>query len=115
MVTAAALDELNQRLEAPVPMSRFRPNLVVAGAPAHAEDGWRRVRVGEVELELVKPCARCVATTIDMDAGAPAGPEPLRTLATYRRGPRGLVRFGQNAVPRGEGVLRPGDPVVVLA
>jgi uncharacterized protein len=94
-------------------MVRFRPNLVVAGAPAWAEDGWRRVRVGEAMFRVVKGCSRCVLTTIDPET-AEKGPEPLRTLAATRRW-GGKVWFGVNLVPEAPGaVLRIGDPVEVL-
>jgi uncharacterized protein len=114
LVSQAALDALNERLPTPMPMQRFRPNLVVDGVAAHAEDAWRRVQVGAVEFELVKPCVRCVFTTVDPVTGsADPGGEPLRTLLGYRRGPRG-VQFGQLLVPRGRGTLRQGDAVRVL-
>ncbi|MBA8889831.1 hypothetical protein FHW12_004078 [Dokdonella fugitiva] len=115
LISQAALDHLNAKLARPVPMLRFRPNLVVAGTAPHAEDGWKRIRVGEVEFEVAKACTRCVFTTVDFDRGErdPAG-EPLRTLTTYRRSPDG-VTFGQNLIPRGHGVVRVGDPVEVLA
>jgi uncharacterized protein YcbX len=116
LVTQASMDGLNERLAQPVPVLRFRPNLVVAGAEApHAEDGWRRVRVGEVEFDVVKACSRCVFTTVDPQRGErdPAG-EPLRTLSRYRRTDRGVM-FGQNLIPRTTGRVRTGDPVEVLA
>jgi len=96
-------------------MLRFRPNLVVAGSEPHAEDGWKRIRVGEVEFDVVKPCVRCVFTTVDFERGErdPSG-EPLRTLIGYRRGEKG-VTFGQNLIPRGRGVVRVGDSVSVIA
>jgi uncharacterized protein YcbX len=114
LVSQAALDGLNARLATALPILRFRPNLVVDGAAAHAEDGWKRVRIGEVEFEGVKPCVRCVFTTVDPARGAldPSG-EPLRTLKTYRRGPKGIT-FGMNLIARGTGTLHVGDPVVVL-
>lgn len=119
VISQAALDGLNARLARPVPMARFRPNIVVAGAAAHSEDGWRRVRIGDVEFEAVKPCTRCVFTTIDPESMTrDADGEPLRTLATYRRAPAGSgltgVIFGMNLIPRGGGELRPGDAVSVL-
>lgn len=115
LISQAALDALNTKLTRPIPMLRFRPNLVVAGSAPHAEDRWKRIRIGEVELELVKPCTRCVFTTIDFTRGEKdPGGEPLRTLATYRRSPSG-VTFGQNLVPRGAGTIRVGDEIVVLA
>lgn len=112
LVSHAAVDALNGRLPQPLTVSRFRPNVVIAGAGPHEEDGWRRVRLGDVECEVVKPCARCAVTTID-PATAEAGPEPLRTLAGYRRW-EGKVFFGQNAIHRARGVLHAGDAVEVL-
>jgi hypothetical protein len=114
VISQAALDGLNARLAAPVPIARFRPNIVVGGSTPHAEDGWRRVRIGEVEFEAAKPCTRCVFTTIDPATMTrdPAG-EPLRTLTGYRRTPAG-VTFGMNLIPRGVGTVRAGDAVVAL-
>ena len=114
VLSRAAHDALNARLASPLPIERFRPNLVIDGAAPHAEDGWRRIRVGAVELELVKPCVRCVFTTVDPSSGTidPDG-EPLATLKGYRRAERGIT-FGANAIPRGTGELRVGDRVEVL-
>lgn len=117
-ISQAALDGLNARLAdagcAPVSMLRFRPNVVVTGCDAHAEDDWRRVRIGEVEFEAVKPCTRCVFTTVDPETGVrDANGEPLRTLMSYRRTPAG-VTFGMNLIPRGTGTLRIGDAVEPL-
>jgi len=114
LISQAALDALNTRLAQPVPMLRFRPSLVVAGTAPHAEDDWKRIRVGDVVFDVVKPCTRCVFTTVDFERGEfdPSG-EPLRTLTTYRRTPKG-VTFGQNLIPRGRGTLRVGDAVEVL-
>ncbi len=111
----ASLEDLNARLDEPVPMDRFRPNLVVAGTAPYAADGWSRIRVGAVPFRVVKPCARCVVTTVDQATGRAGGEaaEPLRTLATYRRSGSGVV-FGQNLVPDGHGTVRVGDPVEVL-
>ena len=114
LVSQAALDALNAKLARPVPMLRFRPNLVVAGTAAHAEDGWRRIRIGAVEFDVVKPCARCVLTTVDPTHGTfDADGEPLRTLLGYRRTPQGVM-FGQNLVARGTGSVQVGDAVHVL-
>ena len=114
VISQSALDELNSRLASPVPMARFRPNVVVTGAAPHAEDTWRRIRVGDVEFDAVKACTRCVFTTIDPTTMThdPAG-EPLRTLLGYRRTPKG-VSFGMNLIPRGTGRIGRGDAVVVL-
>lgn len=114
VISQGALDGLNARLRRPVPMARFRPNIVVDGVPPHAEDQWRRVRIGPVEFDAVKACTRCVFTTVDPATMTrdPEG-EPLRTLTSYRRTPAG-VTFGMNLIPRGTGLLRVGDPVDVL-
>jgi uncharacterized protein YcbX len=112
LIGQASLDDLNRRLGEPVPMTRFRPNLVVAGAEPYAEDRWSRIRRGPVVLDVVKPCARCVVTTTDQATGRRMGPEPLATLATYRRD-GDKVLFGQNAIPRSLGTLRVGDRVTV--
>lgn len=115
VIAERSLDDLNGRLATPVSMRRFRPNLVVSGGQAYAEDRWRRIRVGEVEFEGVKCCSRCVFTTIDPDTGArDPGQEPLRTLGTYRRRD-GKVYFGRNLIPRVPGHIRVGDRVEVLA
>ncbi|AXG76514.1 MOSC domain-containing protein [Streptomyces paludis] len=119
VTTLASLDALNSLIaqgdhpaEGPLPMDRFRPNLVVAGTTPWAEDGWRRIAVGEVTFRVAKPCGRCVVTTTDQRT-AVRGREPLRTLGTHRRIDGRLV-FGQNLVPEHTGTLRVGDPVTVL-
>ena len=119
VTTLASLDALNSLIEqgdhaeeGPLPMDRFRPNLVVANTAPWAEDDWRRVAVGEAVFRVAKPCARCVITTTNQLTGE-RGKEPLRTLGEHRRSDSGLV-FGQNLVPESTGVLRVGDPVTVL-
>lgn len=111
-VLQESLDDLNTRLAEPVPMARFRPNIVLAGAPAWSEDAWSTLTVGTTTLDAVKPCARCVVTTTDQATGArhPAQ-EPLRTLATFRTLPGLGAIFGQNLVARREGELVVGTPV----
>jgi uncharacterized protein len=119
----ASLDDLNTRLPEPIPMNRFRPNLVVSGARAFEEDAWTRVRIGGVDFHVVKPCARCVVTTVDQGTGTKRK-EPLRTLAEFRRnvpggrkGKGNAVYFGQNLIPDPGSVsatLRAGDEVEVL-
>lgn len=115
LISRAALEGLNARLVKPVSMLQFRPNLVVDGVAAHAEDGWKLIRIGGVEFEVAKACTRCVFTTVDPLRGErdPDG-EPLRTLIGYRRTPEG-VTFGQNLIPRSSGGVRVGDAVEVLA
>lgn len=111
--SSTSLAALNTHLELPVPMNRFRPSLVVEGwTDPWCEDRVTRLRAGEVELALVKQCARCVVTTTDQRT-AERGREPLRTLARVRRSERGAM-FGQNAIPTLVGRVAAGDRVEVL-
>jgi uncharacterized protein YcbX len=112
VTTAASLADLVARLPSPVPMARFRPNVVVEGGAPWAEDRWKRVRVGAVPMRVAKPCARCVMITTDQRTGE-RGPEPLRTLATFRT-EGGSVLFGQNCIPDATGFLEVGSDVEVL-
>lgn len=114
ILSEASLDGLNARLDQPVPMNRFRPNLVIAGTEAHAEDTWGAVRIGSEEFVITRACDRCVITTIDQ-ATLARSKEPLRTLAAYRRGADGGVFFGQNARHLTHGTLRTGDAVIPVA
>ena len=110
LMSEASLAALNARLDVPVPMTRFRPNLVVAGFGAFEEDQWRQVRVGAVLFHVVKPCERCVVTTIDQQTAA-QGKEPLKTLNAFRRR-NGKVLFGMNLIAGTPGVVRVGDSVM---
>ncbi|WP_333750086.1 MOSC domain-containing protein [Streptomyces sp. IBSBF 2394] len=119
LTTTASLDALNSLIasgehaaEGPLPMNRFRPNLVVSGTEPWAEDTWSCVAVGEVVLRVAKPCGRCVVTTTDQGT-ADRGAEPLHSLGRYRRLDGKLV-FGQNLVPLGRGTVRVGDPVRIV-
>ncbi|MDH3252681.1 MAG: MOSC domain-containing protein [Ignavibacteria bacterium] len=112
LISEESLGLLNTKLPEPLPMNRFRPNLVVAGCEPHAEDSWHHIRIGGVEFLLVRPCARCVVTTVDQETGV-KGREPLRTLGTYRQ-QNGKILFGQNMITKTTGVVRVGDPVAVL-
>ena len=112
LVSHGSLEALNRQLSLPVSIDRFRANIVVDGCEPHAEDGWHRVRIGEMIFRIAKPCARCAVTTVDQTTGE-RGREPLRTLSTYRT-VDGQVLFGQNLVHEGRGVVRVGDPVEVL-
>jgi uncharacterized protein YcbX len=115
LVSRASLEELNRRLPRPVTIEHFRPNLVVEGCEPFAEDSWKRLRVGSVELEIVKPCARCVFTTVDPLTGVKASDgEPLRTLTGFRRR-EGKVLFGQNVLVRRPGTLQVGAPVELIS
>lgn len=113
LISQESLDDLNARLATPLPMNRFRPNLVVSGTEPYAEDTWKQIRIGEVVLEIVKPCARCVTTTTDQST-AVRGKEPLATLATYRDSERGVL-FGQNVIHAGPGTLTIGQSVELIA
>ena len=114
LVGEAALADLNQRLAQPVPLNRFRPNLVFSGGPAYDDDAWAEFQIGDVPFRAVRGCGRCVLTTIDQAtaAKAPRG-EPLRTLAAYRKAD-GAPPFGQNVTGPGHGRLRVGDALTVL-
>lgn len=115
LLSRAAADELSMRAGRELGWRRFRPNLLVDGVPAHAEDSWRRVRIGDVEFDVVKPCVRCVFTTIDPNSGvAEADGQPLTALKAYRRGAKGIT-FGQNLIARANGTIRVGDAVGVLS
>lgn len=112
LISQASLDDLNSRLEQPVSMLRFRPNLVVQGCEPYAEDGWRRIRIGGITFRVAKPCSRCVIPTVDLDSGE-RGREPLQTLMRYRRRDN-KVYFGQNLIHDTVGHLQVGMPVEVL-
>ena len=113
LVSEESLADLNARLDEPVPMNRFRPNIVVRGCEPFAEDTWSRIRIGETEMAVVKPCARCVVTTIDKQTLAQSK-EPLKTLAAYRTQAGGAM-FGQNVIPLNEGRLELGMNVEILS
>ena len=119
IVSQASLDDLNQRLversSDPVPMTRFRPNLVITDCDAFAEDTWQTMQIGSVTLDIVKPCGRCVVTTVDQATGTvPDNAEPLATLNTFRK-QGNKVMFAQNAIHRAPGTLSIGDEVVVTS
>ncbi|MEM8662444.1 MAG: MOSC N-terminal beta barrel domain-containing protein, partial [Pseudomonadota bacterium] len=112
LISQASLDDLNSRLDNPVPMNRFRPNLVVDGCDSFAEDNWRRIRIGDVEFQVAKPCSRCVIPSIDQ-ATAERDPQINRVLASYRRIDRQIM-FGQNLLYQKQGSVAVGDVVEVL-
>lgn len=113
IIGQASLDDLNSRLERPVPMDRFRPNFVFRGGVPFEEDTWVDFTIGGQPFKGVKPCARCILTTVDQET-AVKSPEPLRTLATYRQ-QNNKVMFGQNLLHSATGTLRVGDAVEVLS
>ncbi len=113
-----SLAELNRHLvergKDAVPMRRFRPNVVVSGAEAFAEDQWKTIQIGDMLVDVVKPCARCVMTTVDSATGTiPDTAEPLATLNTFRK-VNGKVMFAQNAIHHAPGILHVGDTIEVV-
>ena len=113
LTSRASLDDLNRRLSVPLPMNRFRPNIVVDGTHAFEEDRWKRIRLGDITFVVAKPCARCVTTTTNQDT-AERSHEPLRTLATFRHVAGRGVMFGQNLIHDRSGVIHVGAEVEVL-
>jgi uncharacterized protein YcbX len=109
LISEASLEDLNRRLADPLPMNRFRPNFVVKGCSPYAEDGWDRLRVGNVPFRVAEACPRCAITTTDQETGE-RGKEPLRTLATYRKWGREAF-FGRNLIHDALGTVRVGDPI----
>lgn len=113
-----SLADLNSRFDAPLPMNRFRPNFVVEDSEPFAEDDWKTIKIGETVFHFVKPCARCVITTIDQSEGVKIGVEPLKTLASFRipkRSVKKKILFGQNLIARNVGaVVNVGDEIKIL-
>lgn len=118
ITTTASLEDLGRRVGESVPMDRFRPNIVIRNTMPFEEDRWRILSIGNHSFHLVKPCARCVVTTIDQETGVVADGEPLRTLAKFRtisRAGKSKILFGQNAVAAdASGSLSAGDSVVLI-
>jgi len=120
-ISQASLDDLNQRLSAsnqlPVSMAQFRPNLVINNTLAFAEDGWKKIRIGEVVFEVAKPCSRCIFTTVNpQTAEKSSNQEPLTTLKKYRFDDlKKEIMFGQNLVALNRGQIRVGDKIEVLS
>lgn len=112
VVSEASLQDLNSKLVSPLPMNRFRPNILVKGCGPYAEDAWKRIKIGEIEMAFVKPCARCVVTTIDKET-LEKNKEPLKTLSTYRK-QKGGAMFGMNVIPLNEGEIKVGMNVEIL-
>lgn len=111
LISQASLDQLNEKLDEPVGMERFRPNIVVTGSAPHAEDTWREFRIGGIKMTGAKPCARCSVVTVDQQTGV-MGKEPNKTLATYRKFPRGIM-FGMNLIHHNLGTISIGDELVI--
>jgi len=111
IIGQSSLDELNSRLETPVPMDRFRPNIVFSGGDAFEEDRFKLFRIGDVRMQAVKPCARCVLTTTDQET-ALRSPEPLKTLADFRK-VNNKIYFGQNLLADNSGWISVNDQLIL--
>jgi len=110
----ASLSDLNQRLNNPIDMNRFRPNIVIAGADPYAEDHWHELSIGGYRLRIIQPCERCIFTTIDpVSKLKDEKGEPLKTLSSYRKGDGGAVIFGVHAVPIDHGIIKIEDNVTI--
>lgn len=115
LISEASMEDLNARTDGTHVMAQFRPNLVATGTEPYAEDGWKRIRIGEVTFRVDAPCSRCAMVTVDPSRGEKrADKEPLKTLAGYRRGEKGKVYFGQNLVAENSGEIQVGDTIEVL-
>ncbi|WP_281226827.1 MOSC domain-containing protein [Flavobacterium aquiphilum] len=114
IIGQSSLDDLNGRLEVKVPMNRFRPNFVFTNGEAFEEDTWREFRIGNVPFVGVKPCSRCVMTTVDQEKGVVSGKDPLKTLSQYRNFGNNVL-FGENLIGLGLGTVMVGDIVRVLS
>ncbi len=111
LCTVESLTELNRRLATPVPMNRFRPNVVLRDCAPFAEDDWRVVHFPRLSMDIVKPCERCVIVTIDQTT-LTRSKEPLSTLSTFRKRGAGVC-FGQNCVPHDSGAIAVGEKAEV--
>lgn len=115
LTTEASLIDLNKRLNRPIGMERFRPNLVIKGTQAYEEENWSIIQIGECVFRISQSCQRCVFTTIDpVTKTKDPNQEPLRTLATYQKDPRGGVKFGMHLIPIETGVVKVGDKLIVM-
>jgi uncharacterized protein YcbX len=113
IIGQSALDDLNRKLKKPVPITNFRPNIVFTGGEPFDEDNWSELRIGKMTFFAVKPCARCVITTIDQET-AVKNKEPLATLSTYR-GSENKILFGENLIHKGTGNINVGDEIKIIS
>ena len=112
LISQASLNDLNQRLAQPITMNRFRPNIVVDGCDAFAEDAWKKMRIGDIDFRIVKPCSRCVIPSINIET-AVREDEPTKALKSYRKR-ENKIFFGQNVIANNLGTIEVGMPVEVL-
>ncbi len=114
VISDASLQDLNSKLETPVTMTNFRPNIIVDGCEAFAEDDWKQIRIGEVVFDAVKRCSRCVFTTVNPETGVKSNNgQPLKTLSQYRKADGGVL-FGMNLIPRSKGIIRVNDKLEII-
>jgi uncharacterized protein len=114
LINQASVDQLNSHLDTPVTALHFRPNIVIKGNLPFIEDTWSRIKIGDIEFEVSKPCSRCLFTNVDPQTGIAHVSEPFATLAKFRYH-QGEVDFGQNLIPLNNGMIRAGDEIQVLA
>ena len=112
LISQASLDDLNQRLVNPITMNRFRPNLVVQGCKAFAEDDWHKIQIGNISFRIVKPCSRCVIPGINIETAVRES-EPTKTLAVYRK-KNNKIFFGQNVIAEMTGEIKVGMAVEII-
>jgi uncharacterized protein len=112
IVSLASIELLNEKLEQKVSIDRFRPNIVIEGCPAHAEDDWHKIAIDNIVIQLAKPCSRCVIPSIDQHSSQ-KHPTILKTLATYRRSGN-MIFFGQNGLHNRNGILTTGHPIQLI-
>lgn len=116
LIGEGSLQDLNTRLEKPVTMGHFRPNIVISGTKAYEEDHWKLIRIGACEFEVAQVCRRCVFTTIDpVTQEKHKQGEPLKTLAGYRKVGDVGVAFGMHLIPRKLGEIQLGDSLEVIS
>lgn len=116
LINQSSFDALQQRCPATLELPQFRPNFVVNGVPAFAEDSWKTIRIGEIIFDVAKPCSRCILTTVNVKTGKPHSlGEPLTTLQQFRTAENGDIDFGINLIARNQGVIRVNDPLEILA
>lgn len=112
ILSRASMDHLNSKLDTPLNINRFRANIIVDTTKPHEEDSWNNITIGNADLKVIKPCARCVVTTIDQET-ATKGKEPLKTLADYRKSLK-KIYFGANTMVLKEGIIKVGDIVHII-
>ena len=115
LINQASVDTLNTYLDSPVTALHFRPNIIINGEQPFIEDNWARIKIGEVEFEVSKPCSRCNFTNVNPKTGVADMEQPLKTLAKFRfKQEKGNIDFGQNLIPLNQGIIKSGDTIQVL-